>query len=142
MKRIVLFLVICLLYGCDKTPQPINYGTDMCHFCQMTIVTKTHASQMVTDKGKQYKFDAIECMIRFLDDKQELMDKSNLLITDYKNPGVMVDAKISGYVISEEITSPMGANLTGFASLEKAKTTINNPTAEYFDWKGIFKKLN
>lgn len=142
MKRIVFFLVICILYGCDKTPQPINYGEDMCHFCQMTIVTKTHASQMVTDKGKQFKFDAIECMVRFLADKQDLIEKSNLLITNYKNPGVMVDAKTSGYVICEDITSPMGANLTGFASLEQAKSKIKNPNAEYFDWDGIFKKLN
>ncbi|WP_400075186.1 nitrous oxide reductase accessory protein NosL [Winogradskyella sp. R77965] len=142
MKRIVFFLVLFVMFGCSKTPQPINYGTDMCHFCQMTIVTKTHASQMVTDKGKQYKFDAIECMIRFLGDKQELVEKSNLLIANYKNPGVMVNAKAGGYVISEEITSPMGANLTGFASLEQAKTKINNPKAEYFDWEGIFKKLN
>ncbi|MBT8245696.1 MAG: copper-binding protein [Winogradskyella sp.] len=143
MKRIiVLILIICLLYGCDKTPQPINYGTDTCHFCQMTIVTKTHASQMVTDKGKQYKFDAIECMVNFLGDKQELITKSNLLITNYKKPGIMINAKTSKYVISEEITSPMGANLTGFVSLKQAKTTINNPTAEYLDWNGIFKKLN
>lgn len=142
MKRIVLVLVLFTLLGCSKTPEPINYGTDMCHFCQMTIVTKTHAAQMVTDKGKQYKFDAIECMVRFLGDKQELKENGNLLIANYKDPGTMVNAKTAGYVISEEIKSPMGAYLTGFTSLEQAKTTINNPKAEYFDWESIFKKLN
>ena len=59
MKRLSLLIILCSFFSCSKTPQPINYGTDMCHFCQMTIVTKTHAAQMVTTKGKQYKFDAI-----------------------------------------------------------------------------------
>ena len=60
MKRLSILIILCSFFSCSKTPQPINYGTDMCHFCQMTIVTKTHAAQMVTTKGKQYKFDAIE----------------------------------------------------------------------------------
>jgi copper chaperone NosL len=142
MKYLGLLIVIFTFVSCSKAPEPINYGSDMCHYCKMTIVTKTHAAQMVTSKGKQYKFDAIECMIRFLDDRQELIEKSNLLITDYNSPGIMTDAKTAGYLICDEITSPMGANLTGFSSIEQAKTKIDNSSAEYYDWNGIFKKLN
>ena len=97
---------------------------------------------MVTQKGKQFKFDAIECMIRFLEDKQDLIENSNLLITNYRKPGVMTDAKSASYTISEQITSPMGANLTGFDSLEEAKSIINDGSAQFYDWNGIFKKLN
>ena len=142
MKRFVFLLMLCLALGCSKTPEPINYGTDMCQYCKMTIVTKTHAAQMVTSKGKQFKFDAIECMIRFLDDKPELISKSNLLITNYNSPGSMTNAITAGYVVCEEITSPMGANLTGFSSLEEAKSKIDFSTAQYFDWDGVFKKIN
>ncbi|WP_299112423.1 nitrous oxide reductase accessory protein NosL [uncultured Winogradskyella sp.] len=142
MKHLGLLLALSLTLGCSKTPESINYGTDMCNYCQMTIVTKTHAAQMVTGKGKQFKFDAIECMIRFLDDKQELVPESNLLITNYNTPGIMINAKTASYVVCEEITSPMGANLTGFISLSQAKTTIDNRDAEFYDWRGIFKKLN
>ncbi|WP_411894214.1 nitrous oxide reductase accessory protein NosL [Winogradskyella sp. A2] len=142
MKRISLLIVLCILLSCSKKPQPINYGIDMCNFCQMTIVTKTHAAQMVTDKGKQFKFDAIECMIRFLDDKQNLIPKSNLLITNYSTPGTMTNAITASYVICEEITSPMGANLTGFASEQNAKEMINSPSAKLYNWNTIFNKLN
>jgi copper chaperone NosL len=142
MKRISLLLTVFAFLSCSKEPEPISYGLDMCHYCKMTIVTKTHAAQMVTDKGKQYKFDAIECMVRFLNEKQELIAKSNLLITDYNSPGNMTNAKTAGYLICNEITSPMGANLTGFTSIEKAKAQIDNSTAEYYDWNGIIKKLN
>lgn len=142
MKLLSLLLVFSLLVGCSKTPEPINYGLDMCHYCKMTIVTKTHAAQMVTDKGKQYKFDAIECMVRFLEDKQDLLPKSNLLITNYTAPGTMIGAKKATFIVCKEISSPMGANLTGFASVEDAKRTHPDKIAEYYDWNGIFKKLN
>ncbi|WP_299334588.1 nitrous oxide reductase accessory protein NosL [uncultured Psychroserpens sp.] len=142
MKRICLLLIVSLALACSKIPEPIVYGADMCNFCQMTIVTKTHAAQMVTDKGKQYKFDAIECMIHFLQDKQDLLSKSQLLITDYKTPGTMIDAKTAGYLVSSKITSPMGANLSGFNSIDTAKQTINDDQANYYDWERIFIKLN
>ena len=142
MKRLCLLLIFCSVLACSKKPEPINFGTDMCQYCKMTIVTKTHAAQMVTQKGKQFKFDAIECMIRFLEDKQDLIENSNLLITNYRKPGVMTDAKTASYAISEQITSPMGANLTGFDSLEEAKSIINDGSAQFYDWNGIFKKLN
>ena len=142
MKQIGLLLAFCLIFGCSKTPEAIKYGSDMCQYCKMTIVTKTHAAQIVTSKGKQFKFDAIECMIRFLEDKQDLIENSNLLVTNYNNPGVMTDAKSASYVISEQMSSPMGANLTEFNSLEEAKRTINDDSSEYYDWDGIFKKLN
>lgn len=142
MKRLSLLVAISLFFTCSKAPEPINYGTDMCNYCQMTIVTKTHAAQMVTTKGKQYKFDAIECMIRFLEDKKDLKEQSNLLIANYNKPGNMIDAKTASYLICDEITSPMGANLTGFESTEYAKQAINSNNAQYFDWEGIFKKIN
>ena len=142
MKRFIPLFVFYFMLGCSKTPEPINYGTDACQHCKMTIVARTHAAQIVTSKGKQFKFDAIECMIGFLGNKQELKQASNLLISNFLNPGEMVDAKTGGYVICEKIKSPMGANLTGFASLEQAKTKINDPKAAFYDWEGIFKKLN
>ncbi|MBO6607394.1 nitrous oxide reductase accessory protein NosL [Psychroserpens sp.] len=142
MNRIVYILIFILCFACSKSPEPISYGTDMCHFCKMTIVTKTHSAQLVTDKGKQYKFDAIECMVRFLEDKTGIEQKSNLLIANYNNPGFMINAKTAGYLICDEITSPMGANLSGFESMETAQNTINSETAQYFDWVGISNKLN
>jgi copper chaperone NosL len=142
MKNLSLITLFCLLVSCSKTPQAINYGKDMCHFCQMTIVTKTHASQMVTGKGKQFKFDAIECMIHFLEDKQDIIPESQLYITNYTSPGEMIDAKTASYAVSPQIGSPMGANLTGFLSLESAKETITTEDASFYDWNGIFAKLN
>ena len=58
-----------LLLSCTIKPEKINFGSDMCHFCQMTIVDRQHAAQYVTSKGKQFKFDAIECMLNEFSEK-------------------------------------------------------------------------
>ena len=57
--RIVVFLFLLLTSSCNVGPQPISYGSDGCHFCSMTIVDRQHAAEIVTDKGKGFKFDRI-----------------------------------------------------------------------------------
>lgn len=52
-----------LLSACTPKAQSITYGADMCHFCKMNIVDVQHASEIVTKKGKVFKYDAIECML-------------------------------------------------------------------------------
>jgi copper chaperone NosL len=108
----------------------------------MTIVTKTHSAQMVSNKGKQFKFDAIECMVRYLEDKEELEKQGHLLVADYENPGAMINAKSADYLICNDISSPMGANLSGFTSIESAKKATKDSTALYLNWEGVFKRLN
>ena len=62
-KSLLGFTILMLLISCKIEPQAIEYGKDQCSFCVMNIVDKTHSAQYVTKKGKQFKFDAIECMV-------------------------------------------------------------------------------
>ena len=55
-----------VITGCEVSPQPIDYGNEVCDFCKMTIVDTQHATEIVTKKGKTYKFDASECMVNFM----------------------------------------------------------------------------
>ena len=59
----IVTILFLSLAACTVAPVPINFGSDGCHFCKMTIVDKQHAAELVTSKGKAYKYDAIECMI-------------------------------------------------------------------------------
>lgn len=64
MKKIIkLLFMYMLLSACTPKAQSITYGADMCHFCKMNIVDVQHASEIVTKKGKVFKYDAIECML-------------------------------------------------------------------------------
>ncbi len=142
MKKALLtvFTIILLIStSCKVEPEKINYGSDVCHFCQMTIVDQQHAAQYVTNKGKQFKFDAIECMLN------DLVEKSTkeiqiFLVSDYGNPGEMTDATAATYLISQEIKSPMGAFLSAFSNKTEAEKTLQNSGGDLYTWISIKEK--
>jgi|SRR5690606_14260754 len=108
LKILVIIFSVTML-SCSRQPEPIKYGEDSCNYCGMTIVSQAHSAQAVSGKGKQFKYDAIECMMNdMVQNPTELAIKH---VANYSNPGEMIDAETAGYVISDTINSPMGANL-------------------------------
>ncbi len=130
---IQLALMLLLTSSCSNGPKPINYGSDACAFCQMIIVDKQHAAQLVTEKGKNYKYDAIECMINDLSKWKRPPVKSHL-VADYANPGTLTDALTASYLISEEIPSPMGAFLSAFSKVGKRDEIQKDSGGERLTW--------
>ena len=129
------------LWACAIEPEPIDYGQDSCHFCQMTIVDEQHAAQFVSDKGKQYKFDAVECLLNELSE-EGLAHKPILLVSSYGHPKVMCEAQSATYLVSEGIKSPMGANLSSFANQEEAKLMQEEFGGQLYDWTEIREKFD
>lgn len=118
-KYAVILTIFLLMLGCTRTPKPIAYGSDGCHFCSMTIVDKQHAAQIMTKKGRTYSFDASECMLNHLKEIDQTT-VATFLVNDYSNPGVTIDATKATYLISKNIPSPMGEYITAFASFDAA----------------------
>ena len=136
MRYLVLLLFMMLLASCSVGPKPINYGEDACVFCRMTIVDNQHAAQLVTEKGKNYKYDAIECMINDLNNWRRPPVKFHL-VSDYANPGDLTDAVTASYLISEEIPSPMGAFLSAFSSESDRNETYQNAGGDKLNWEQL-----
>jgi len=138
MKKIHLIFAILtvVLSSCSISPQPINYGKDGCSFCKMTIVDKQHAAEIVTDKGKSFKFDAVECMLNYNQENTE-NPVSLFLINDFSGSGELIDATKATYLISEEIPSPMGAFLSGFESQQKAQDIQQENGGKLFNWNEL-----
>lgn len=133
-----LVIVLTFFSSCSIEPQPINYGSDACAFCSMNIVDSQHAAELVTKKGKAYKYDAIECMMNYLN-RNDLPVSSMelLLLTDYSQPGVLIDATKATYIRSEAVPSPMGGFLSGFEKSDDAKEIVNSKGGEVFDWNSL-----
>ena len=135
-KYLFLSAFLCLLVSCTIEPKPISYGNDHCHFCEMTIVDKNHSSFYVTEKGRQYNFDAIECMINDLD-KKERPNLAFIEVAYYGHPNQMIKAQNASYLISEGIKSPMSANLSAFNSLESAQKAQQEHGGKIYSWSEI-----
>lgn len=149
MKKFIFCITLFTVFlACSVEPEPINYGSDICEYCHMTIVDQQHAAEIVTKKGRAYKFDSIECMMNYMKGI-DIATVNMYLISDYNEPGKLVDAQKSTYLISKEIPSPMGAFLsatTSNADAEKLKTEHGgtlyswNELISYFkDTDGVIK---
>ncbi|GAB2769210.1 nitrous oxide reductase accessory protein NosL [Salinimicrobium soli] len=132
MKKIIYLLILIISVSCSNEPEPINYGADACDFCEMTIVSSAFSAQAVSTKGKQFKYDAIECMVNDL--HQIDVDMAVLRVADYAHPGTMISVKDAVFVVNDSIKSPMGANLAAVKKNER-KSLIN--TESTFDWEGL-----
>jgi copper chaperone NosL len=139
--QIAFFALLMLIFGsCKVSPEPINYGSDVCHYCSMTIVDKQHAAEYVTKKGRAFKFDSIECMINGLTevDRTEI---SLYLVNDYGLPGELIDASKATFLVSKNIPSPMGAFLSAFGNHEHAKLVQEEQSGQLFGWEELPERL-
>lgn len=134
--------IFILFFSCKVEPQKINYGMDHCAFCEMTVVDKTHASQYVTKKGKSYIFDSIECLVQQINRENNAPDLAFVLVSNYLNPGELIDASETSYLISDKIKSPMGANLSAFKTKKEAIKTQSEKGGEIYTWNELLKHLN
>jgi copper chaperone NosL len=122
--------------ACRPQPSDIAYGTDACSFCSMTVVQKQYGAELVTDKGKVFKYDAIECLVRELK-KRDPATIGLLLVNTYDSPGALQDATARTYLISEALPSPMGANLTAFDSEATAQRVQQGKGGTLYDWHAL-----
>lgn len=130
-----LCLIVCMsiaLLGCSVEPKPIDFGTDPCAECKMTIVDQRFAAEAVTNKGKVYKFDAIECLIAFLKDKEDA-DFKYLLVSDFLGKE-LVPAQSAYFVVSASISSPMGGGILAYQKEQDALNFQKDYMAEVFSW--------
>lgn len=141
MRNISLLIIALLFIGCSNKVQQINYAQDACDFCRMSIVDKAHASQLVSDKGKNFKFDAIECMLHYMGENPH-NTYSHMLVAVLTNPGELIDANKATYIISKDIPSPMGASLSAVRVKSDAQKIVEQQSGEIYSWNEIFKKFS
>ncbi|MEO9853579.1 MAG: nitrous oxide reductase accessory protein NosL [Reichenbachiella sp.] len=135
-----IFALLLFLTQCTIETEPINYGTDSCHFCKMTIVDQQHAAQIVTKKGRNYKYDAIECMVNSLPQwKSE--EIHTYLIADFSVPKKMIDATTAHYLIAEHMPSPMGAFLSGFENETIRNQYAKSEKDQTLNWSELQKAI-
>ena len=137
--------LIFLFISCKFSPDNIRYGFDECSYCRMTIVDNTHSSQFITSKWKSYNFDSIECMLDYLYENNDTNylkknDKILMLVSNFKSPGKMLNVKDAKFLISKKISSPMGANISAFSSIEEILEIDNS--GEIIDWNNLIENYN
>lgn len=136
--RHLVFVLVCFLLACSKEPQPIHFGEDGCRYCKMIISDYRYGGELLTTKGKSYKFDSLECLAAYvLKSKEENENIHSLWTIDFNNPGNFLAVNQSWYLNSNLLKSPMGLNFTSYKDKNSAEKQQKISGGEIIRWTGV-----
>ncbi len=141
-SAIGIFLAVSF-FSCASHPEPFVLGKDQCYHCKMAVVDLKYGGEIITDKGKVYKFDDLGCMINFIQaDDVGASKMKQILVMDYSKSNELIDVKSAWFVVGESIHTPMNSHLIGFADNNAAQKFKKQNNGEVKEWVEILQKNN
>lgn len=134
--------LLFFLVSCSVQPEPLKIGSDICYQCKMAVADIKFGAEIITKKGKVYKFDDIGCMIRFM--KAGTLDKKDISKTvavNYEKQNDFLDVSTAVLIFSSQTKSPMGFNLAAFASKEAASKYTDGSTGKILSWNEMYNQV-
>lgn len=144
IKPLSILLLITGLtqISCNSEPEALIVGKDACSFCKMGIVDIKYGSEIITKKGKIFKFDDIGCLIKWMKSGAVQVEHLNrILVMNYSNAGEWLDAQNAVFAQSESIHSPMNFNYAAFTTSEAAMSTLTSEKNEKFSWDMLLHRV-
>ncbi len=133
----LLALLLMTLISCNSSePKPIKLNSDTCDFCKMTISNGKYASELITKKGRLYKFDDVSCMIKYVKANTDLVD-AKLFVTNYSNENQFIPVEKGFYLLGGTISAPMGGKVVAFDTDKDATDLQTKLGAEKASWQTI-----
>jgi len=133
------FLIFALI-SCSSGPQPIQLGKDACSFCKMSIADKHFGAEIVTKKGKVYKFDDMHCILGFM--KSNTINNKDIKETwliNFDEPHNFISAEKAFLLKSSDLHSPMGGNIANFSDENQLKKAAKKFSGEQLSWNTLLK---
>lgn len=139
---IVSSYVLFFLCSCSHGAQAFSYGKDQCDDCRMTIVEPNFGAEIITRKGKVFKFDDVHCLAQFLKrNKGKHGDIFQTVFVDYDNAGNFINSNAAWFVVSPQLQSPMNGNAAAFATKEEATRKAEEVHGALKNWNKLLPSL-
>lgn len=138
-KKITLTACLGMFFmsSCNTDgPEPITFHKDACDHCRMSISDGRFACELVTQKGRVYKFDDLLCMLKFSSAQAEGNIKK-YYIGHYLQKDVFLDATTAWYVRDKRLKSPMNGNAVACATREEATTIAAQYQTAPLSWQDL-----
>jgi nitrous oxide reductase accessory protein NosL len=133
MKTFRIFLAISFLALSFHTAAQKKGG---CSLCKMDIKDQHFIAQAELN-GNSVSFDAIECLVNHL----KLNETTNkMMVADYQS-GKLMPATTAFYLKSPAIQSPMGANISAYATEKAAQNMQKLKGGEVLNWTMLQEKF-
>ncbi|WP_027376786.1 nitrous oxide reductase accessory protein NosL [Kaistella palustris] len=127
LKNMLVAGSALLLFACQKSgPQDFLLESDQCDNCKMTITDQKFGAELITEKGRVYKFDDISCMTMYESSEAEKTVNAKKYVIDYPT-GKFLALENAHLITGGSIKSPMGGNTQAYenkAEAEKAAAAL------------------
>lgn len=135
---IVALLLSVSLSSCSAGPEPIKSGTDNCYFCKMTVTDERFGAEVVTKKGKVYKFDDIHCLLSYLktNDAPPATIK-DIYLTNFSGNHQLINVNNAVLLKSDDLRSPMAGNMAAFDNKDSLQTVQQHFAGTIVNWKDL-----
>ncbi len=117
LSAAVLALLLTSSSACNVGPEPIRFGQDACAHCKMTITDQRFGAEIVTDKGRIFKFDDLNCAAEFIQSGK--VDPNRLafqVAVDYQRQGQLIPLSSAFLLRHEAVRSPMRSDIAVLSS--------------------------
>lgn len=139
-KTVMATSIVFLTFfnSCSSGPQPIKIGKDACSFCKMSIADNRFGAEIVTKKGKVFKFDDMHCLLEFKKLNNDA-DIKETYVVDFYEPHELVESSKAFFFKSDEFRSPMAGNVAGFSDANSLKKAGQKFSGKAVDWATLVK---
>ncbi|MBI3137441.1 MAG: nitrous oxide reductase accessory protein NosL [Sphingobacteriales bacterium] len=145
MKKVYFFLFVCGLTGlgaCRPGPTPFVYGKDICYTCKMGIIDPKFGAELITKKGKLYKFDDVICLNQYLKTgATEEKEIRQTVVVNFEKGNEFLDIHTASFLVAPDLKSPMGSHAAAFATKTNAEKARQEIKGELLNWKELSAKL-
>jgi len=137
----IITALVFTIASCSTKPEPFAIGKDDCYVCKMGVADLKFGGELITKKGKVYKFDDMGCMMNFLKSGSlEENDIDKKLVMNYDQPNEFIDVQLASFLASPVLKSPMKSNIAGFNSKEAAEKIKNGNEGEIVNWEELLQR--
>lgn len=136
---LILLLSFSFMSCADFKVEPIKLNADSCDFCKMSIADGKFAAEVITQKGRVYKFDDIGCMSNYC--KENANTKMGAYyVGDFTQDNVLIPAQTAFFITGGAINSPMHGGIIAFSNEKDAKEFGTKLNAKLINWEVVVKK--
>ncbi|MES2619461.1 MAG: hypothetical protein V4615_01310, partial [Bacteroidota bacterium] len=106
---------------------------------KMIISENRFGAEILTQKGKVYKFDDIICLVDFAKAEKASLSNASYYFTDFEGKHDLLQSSESFLLKSEALKSPMNGNMGAFSSKQSLQKAIATFNGEEVDFNALLK---
>ncbi|MBS1688565.1 MAG: nitrous oxide reductase accessory protein NosL, partial [Bacteroidetes bacterium] len=99
---------------------------------------KRFAAEILTSKGKAYKFDDMGCLLKYMSENNLPNSDAKIFVANYSNPTAsFLDANTAIYIHSEALKTPMNGDYAAFSDEKNAVIPGDNSHGGLLKWQDL-----